>query len=575
MAGGVSARPAEVGWGELVRTLVAMRFTMLRHAPKGQRPLGWVLGGVLVAGSWAAVLAADEAVRADVLLLVLVGWGVGSALGPVTMSGPGVLRADQLSLLPVSRGRMAAGLLAATFPGIASGFVLLAVLSPLALATSAGAAAVAVVGGVLTWVVMITASRLVFGVLGSLMRTWLGVEISALQFGAIISAMLAGWMVVSTAFGTVPDLLRGGLPDGPVVDVLRALPSGWVVVAVGSASAGEPARAAVWTGALVALAAVLAGLAALVLRPDLRRDRGGRRRRLLGSGVLTGRRVLPDTPLGAVVGKELRQWWRDPWRGLEVRTAVYTGLLTGALALVSVQYQALAPLAGLVIAFMVCLAACNLYGQDGSAAWLTVVGEGATTARDEVRGRQVAVLLLFGLPTVVISLLLVLVGGAHWAWPLVLAALPALLGVASGVAVSISAVAVSPGVDPRRRVGPNDAGGDLGLQAQVAFWGTVLLVVPTGVAIGWAYAAGAPWLAVPVGLLNGGLAWWLLGRLTTAFLRPRLVGTFMRVRYGLRDEAVRGTGWFGKLETSSHEYEAKVRRDKEEHRRGRSTVGSG
>lgn len=574
MAGGVSTRPAEVGWGELVRTLVAMKFTMLRHAPRGQRPLGWVLGGVLVAATWAAVLAADEAVRADVLLLVLLGWGVGSALGPVTMSGPGVLRADQLSLLPVSRGRMSAGLLAATFPGIASGFVLLAVLAPLALATSPAAAAVAVVGGVLTWVVMIAASRLVFGVLGSLMRTWLGVEISALQFGAVISAMLAGWMVVSTAFGTVPDLLRSGLPDGPVVDALRALPSGWSVSAVEAASAGDEAAAA-WTGGLVVLAAALAGLAALVLRPDLRRDRGGRRRRLLGSGVLTGRGVLPDTPLGAVVGKELRQWWRDPWRGLEVRTAVYTGLLTGALALVSVQYQALAPLAGLVIAFMVCLAGCNLYGQDGSAAWLTVVGESATTARDEVRGRQVAVLLLFGVPTVAISLLLVLVGGAHWAWPLVLAALPALLGVASSAAVSISAVAVSPGVDPRRRVGPNDAGGDLGLQAQVAFWGTVLLVVPTGVALGWAYAAGSPWLAVPVGVLNGAAAWWLLGRLTTAFLRPRLVGTFMRVRYGLRDEAVGGTGWFGKLETSSHEYEAKVRRDKEEHRRGRSTVASG
>ncbi len=575
MAGGVSRpAPGEVGWGELVRTLVSMKLTMLRHAPKGQRPLGWVLGAGLVVATWlAALLPSDDDVRAEVLLLVLAAWGVGSALGPVTMSGPGVLRPDQLTLLPVSRSRLASGLLVATFPGIASGYVLLAVLSPVALAGSPVAVVVGVLTGVLTWVLMITASRLVFGVLGALMRTRLGVEISALQFGAIIAGMLAGWMVVSTAVRTVPDLLRDGLPDGSVVEVLRALPSSWSVRAVESASAGDVGGAALWTGALLGLVVVLVGLAALVLRPSLDRSRGGRRRRMLGSRVLTGRALLPDSPLGAVVGKELRQWWRDPWRGLEVRTAVYTGLLTGLLALLSVQYQALAPLAGLVIAFMVCLVACNLYGQDGSAVWLTVVGETASTARDEVLGRRLALLLLFGPPTVVISVLLVLVGGAHWAWPLVLAALPALLGVAVGVAVTISSVAVSPGVDPRRRVGPNDAGGDLGLQAQVAFWGTVVLVLPTAGAIGWGYASGSPWLAVPVGLLNGALAWWALGRATTAYVRPRLVGVFMRIRYGIRDDrgAVGALGW---LETSSHDYEAKVRRDKEEHRRSRSTVGS-
>jgi ABC-2 type transport system permease protein len=575
VAGGVRPAPGpEVGWGELVRTLTAMRLTMLRHMPKGQRPLGWVIGAVLVAATWAAVLLAREGtVRAELLLLVLAAWGVGSALGPVTMSGPGVLRGDQLALLPVSRGRLATGLLVATFPGIASGYVLLAALSPLALVASPLAAVVAVVAGVLTWALMITSSRLVFGVLGSLMRTRLGVEISALQFGVIISVLLAGWMVVSTAVSTVPDLLRDGLPDGPVVDVLRVLPTGWAVGAVEAASDGDTGVALLLVGALLALVLVLGALAAVVLRPSLGSRRTQRRRRPLGSRVLTGRPLLPDSPLGAVVGKELRQWWRDPWRGLEVRTAVYTGLLTGALALASVEYQALAPLAGLVIAFMVGLGACNLYGQDGSAVWLTVVGETRTTAREEVLGRSLALLVLYGPSTVVISVLLVVVGGAHWAWPLVLAALPALLGVSIAVAVTVSSVAVSPGVDPRRRVGPNDAGGDLGLQAQVAFWGALVLVLPTAAATGWAYAAGTPWLAVPAGVLNGVLVWWALSRLTTAFLRPRLVGTFMRIRYGVRDDLT-AAGPLGWLETSSHDYEAKVRADKEKHRRSRRVTAS-
>ncbi|MGO1975547.1 MAG: hypothetical protein ACTH2Q_21540 [Propionibacteriaceae bacterium] len=194
----------------MVGILTSMKFAMLRHSPSGLRVAGWFHGAALVVATWAAGFSAtDDAVRSDVLMLVFVLWGVGCILGPVTISGAGVLRTEYFSLLPVARSRLALGLLGAVFPGVASGYLLLA---------------------------------------------------------------------------------------------------------------------------LIVLTALLLAAAARTLRPNLgsRRTRPQRRPSTRG---LDGRSLLPDTPLGVVVGKELRQWRRDPWRRLELRTSMYTGLLTGLFVL--------------------------------------------------------------------------------------------------------------------------------------------------------------------------------------------------------------------------------------------------
>ncbi len=552
----------------MVGILISMKFAMLRHSPSGTRLAGWIIGALLVLVTWAGgVFSANAEVRSEVLMLIMAGWFVGAALGPVTMSGAGVLRAEFFTLLPIDRKKLALGLLAAVFPGIASSYLLLAGLAILghAIALDPVTVVIAVPAAVLAWVITIIVSRLIYAALGSAMRTWLGVEIAAIQFGFIIGGLLAGWMVVTQAIRTVPELLRGGLPDSVVVGVLSWLPSSWPIRAVEAAAVGDWPIALAWLGIMAVITAGLLALAAILLRPHLGSRAGRRNRRPVGSRVLTGRRLLPATELGAVIGKELRQWWRDPWRKLEWRSGIYTGLVIGVFASVSGMFQLVAPLSGLVVAFMICLSGCNLYGQDGSAVWQTVVGQRPGTVAADVRGRQLAMIILFAPPAVIVSALVIMITGEHWAWPAVIAGLPALIGVASGIALVMSAVAVSPGVDPRRRVGPNDAGGDLSLQVNISIWLCLLLATPTAGALVLGYTVlqpWGPWAAILVGVLNGGLAYWLLGKITIGYLTDRLPTLFTRIRYGRNDDG-KAAGLLGTLETSAQQAEEEARVAKE------------
>ncbi|MDK1472428.1 hypothetical protein QNO07_03140 [Streptomyces sp. 549] len=62
---------------------------------------------------------------------------------------------------------------------------------------------------------------------------------------------------------------------------------------------------------------------------------------------------------------------------------------------------------------------------------------------------------------------------------------------------------------------------------------------------------GAAWAAVPVGLLNGLLGAWLLGRLAHRRRAARLPETFVRLRYGKDIAAAQqpdGGGWLDRLE---------------------------
>ena len=560
--------------GSLIRDLTSMKFAMLRNSPRGMRMLGWVLGALAVLGTWALVVLADDAVRAEVAMLALVVWLVGAALGPVTMSGAGVLRPEYFALLPIERRRLALALLATTFPGVASGYVLLAclvIVVPASDSTSPiSAVIVAVLGAVLTWVVTLTLSRVVYGLLGAAMRTRLGVEIAAIQFGLMIGALMAGWIAVMAAIQSLPVLLREGVGTA-AADMLAWVPSSWALTAA-LAVPGRPAAVAIWLGALLVLAALLLGAATALLRTDVGGGSAQRRRRPWGSRVLDGRAILPSTSIGAVLGKELRQWWRDPWRSLELRSSIWTGVTIGVFALTAPWMRDYASVAGLVVAFMVALGGVNLYGQDGTAIWLTVVGQREDTVRSDVRGRQLATILLFAVPAVVVSTVFASIVGSFATLPIVAAMLPALFGVASGVSVLMSAVGVSPGVDPRRRVGPNDAGGDLGLQVQVAMWSTGLLVAPTIAAIVGSVAGvigttpgTVPWWVIPIGIANGVLGFWGLGRLATVYLRDRLPTVFSQIRYRRNDDE--GGGALVAFAHASQKAEDAAREAKEKERR--------
>jgi len=518
------------------RGMISLKFAMLRNSSAGLRKAGWVIGGVFVVATWAAaIVVQDNEVRRSVLALDFAVWTLGAMVGPVVMSGAGVLRPEYFALLPLSRGTIGRGLLVSVFVSIPSAFVLLALLSSTwqAARVEPITVVVAVLGSVLSWVLVITLSRLVYGLLGAAMRTKLGIEIAGVQFGIMFAAMFAGWMIVTVAVQSIPVLLARGLPTGPISLVVEAFPTSWTLLAIDDAAAGA------WDDALLRLLALavldvllVVGTIALLVPRSARAAR--RRGRPRSAGLVAGHGLLPDTQLGAVILKELRQWRRDPWRALESSTAVWTGAVIGVLCLLG-GFTAAGPFAGLIVAFMLGLSGCNLYGQDGSAVWQNVVGEDETSVRSDVRGRQWAMVIVFLPRVIVVTVPFLLISQAWWTVPYLLATIPAPLGAATGAAVLTSAVGVSPGVDPRRRVGPNDANGNIALHVWVVILTSGVVLLPTLGMVIWAANSDSGIIVIVaalVGVLNGIAAAWILGHIAIEYLGTRMVDVFSRIRYG-------------------------------------------
>ena len=120
---------------------------------------------------------------------------------------------------------------------------------------------------------------------------------------------------------------------------------------------------------------------------------------------------------GAVLSKELRTWLRDPQRITTATVAVVWALGSGLLPL-TFDTRLLLPWAGPALPLMAVASAYNLYSQDGTALWLTLM---TGSQRADIRGRQWAYLLLFGPLTVAVSVAFTAWSGYTWAWPWVAA----------------------------------------------------------------------------------------------------------------------------------------------------------
>ncbi|MFD5244357.1 hypothetical protein ACFWIW_07430 [Amycolatopsis sp. NPDC058340] len=521
----------------MVGDLIRLKLAIQRHTLSWKRVLGLFAGVLAAAATWAAVFLAEPASRPDVLLLVLACWTAGWLVGPVLTSGAAMLRPEYFTLLPLARRGLGAGLLASAFAGVGGAVTAIAALAliPYAVVTATGgtaiaSVAVALVGAVLLVVFVVALSRTVYALLGAAMRTHLGVELAAVQYGLLLSSMTAGWAVVRPVLDSIPVFLRDGFGTVPARAALEWTPFGLPLRAVGEMAAGRPLPALGSLALLAGAAAAVTTAAIALLTPHLGARTARRRRRPLGSRA----RMLPANPLGAVVGKELRTWWRDPWRSLEVRSAIWFGVfiaIYGAIAGV----PELAGLAGAAVALTVALSGANLYGQDGTALWQLVVAESPATVRADVRGRQIGITVLFGLPALVLSAAMMAVTGIFTYAVPILAVLIALLGVGCGTAVVMSVLGATPGVDPHRRVNATDAGENTaGIFAafQIQLWATA----PTsGMAAMLTFAGDSPpdWFGaatLAVALVNAVAGAWLGGAIATRRLATRLPETFAKLR---------------------------------------------
>lgn len=507
----------------IITVLTRVRLTVWRRTPNFLRWLGVCIGVSLALGTFG--LADSTGVASGEAGLLLAGafaaWLAGWLLGPVQTGGNDFLRPEWFARSPVPPGRLATGLLAAGAVGVGAVITLIASLGLVVHGLQFGPAA-ALVGlpaALLQVAVFMTASKLVAETLGAAAKSRITLEITAAQLGLFVAAMLVGWFVVWFLFDLTSDLgaAVAGLPPA-VAAVVWALPSGWGVAAVEAAGRGDWLLATAALTGLVLL--VWLGLSVwgrlLVRRTSSPAVTGATRPR-----GAPGRRVLPNTPLGATVSKELRGWWRDPRRGVEVRSALWAAFFL-TLALWWVEPASL-PFAGVLVLLLGSMPSVNAYAMDGTALWRTLLVPGGE--RVDVRGRQLAWLLVFAPAAVLPTVLGLVLVADTWQLPWVLALLPAMLGGAAGLIPWLSVVALAPETDAHKRGGnPAENGGAaFGAYMAVFLLSPVCAVPAAGfLAAGTLLASSVLlWTGVLVGAVTGACLYWGLGVLAIRRLRSR------------------------------------------------------
>lgn len=511
----------------MVGVLIEMRGAILRRNAAGRRLVGALVLVVVVTllalGTFVTGLAHYDrpGAGADVLATLSFGWLLGWISGPVLTGDDSTLRLDYFKLLPIPTRRLAHAMLGAAFANVSLVFSLIAFGGLVAYGARSGPAAalVAVVAVLLTLALAVVASVVAVAVLGPTISSRRGRDFGAMLVALVITGL-------SLASGLVPIVARKLTGDrSPLLSgTVRILPSGWGAVAVDAASRSDWTLVVVPLSGLAALVGTLVLVWPRLLRRRLTMSPGGRTRSVAVRRD-PRRAVLPGTPLGAVIGKELRLYSRSMLRGLSLMIAFLVGVLACVIPALGGSGIML-PFAGPLFTAIAAAAFTNLYGDDGTALWLTLVTPGAE--RVDVRGRQWAWALVVGPVGMLLTVVLTAVSGQGWAWPWVLAGEPALIGGAAGLLPVISILSPFPlsadgGPTPQRQVKVN----------------LMLIVVPvisvlpaaallvTGTA---AHVTALRLLAVPVGIAWGGLLWWSLGRLARRRLETSGPELFGRLR---------------------------------------------
>ncbi|MBB4689371.1 hypothetical protein [Amycolatopsis jiangsuensis] len=497
-----------------------MKLRVLRNSLRGRQIAGMVVGGLfgLLGAAFTIGIAvfpvAQARITVDLLTTVYAVWAAGWILAPIaTGGGDDTLRPEHFALLPIRRRRLATGLLVASFVGVAALASLLAFagLFVYGLRLGIGAALVGLVFTVLQLAFVVLLYRVVIAALGALLTSRKGKEL-----GIILVALtgLSGVLVNYAINSVGPAIVSGQLPG--FVNVMHVLPSGWGTVAVRAAGDGSWGTVG---GLFAAMAAVLVVLVAawgalLTRQVTTPSFRGASRTRVKSEGARVRRGLLPPTPVGAVARKELHTWWRDARRRVALLSTVLIGVVITIAPTLSGGKSFLLPYFGVAMVFFACLQAGNLYGMDGSALWHTLVVPGAERA--DVRGRQLAWLVLVAPLALVLTAVLPGALGHAGAYPWLFGLLPALLGAGAGMLMLQSVFLAFPLPDQRRGGSPWSSGGRPGCTRVLLMFAAMVLLIVGALPVLALCVAGQladlpflQWLGVPAGIATGlALAWW-------------------------------------------------------------------
>ncbi|MGX7825877.1 hypothetical protein ACTG9Q_12365 [Actinokineospora sp. 24-640] len=492
-----------------------MKLAILRRASTGGNANWTAVGALLgIVAAFATIgvagLGSDLGTVLDLLAVVLAIWTLGWMVAPAWV-GDSALRAEHFALLPIPKPTLAVGLLGAAFVGITTAVTLVAFLSLVVFAARLGGVlpvVVAVPATLVQLTLVVLLSRLTARMFGALSRSRSGAVISGVITAVMIVVASSGWII----FVGVEVVLATGFSPG-FSAVVRALPSSWGLVAIEAAARRDWGVAALALLGLVALAGVLLLAWSRLLGPPR-----------LGRPAVRGTANLPAQAIGgtrSVYAKEMRTWCRSPGR-VQILVAAPVFAVLSCLVPLAFGSSAMLPFAGALTALMGAAMSANLYGEDGTALWLTLVTPGAEA--DDVRGRQLAWLTLFAPAAVLFSILGTVLSGQYGLWPWASAATTAVLGAGVALVPLIGLTQLAPGPDPHRdRYSPMDRGDAVG-GAFATLVAALVLTIPALVPVAIGAAMGSDEiqvLGVAVGVITSLFYWTALGGLAVRKLADR------------------------------------------------------
>ncbi|GAA2362227.1 hypothetical protein GCM10009854_47290 [Saccharopolyspora halophila] len=505
-------------------TFAALRWRIIRHGPNDERGFGLITGLVAAAGVLAlAVLARTGTLHPSWLTVGISAFGLTWLLGPILLPGSApILDPQWFRTLPRRPSRIAREMAAGEAIGVGTVITAVALSGMLVIAAPHGPVAliVAVLAVVAQLLFLLWLGRCATAAVSRLLRSTLGMWVAAFQMSALLAISFAGWVPVVAL--VLPNLGEGGTElvtpqvsgavPAAIENALLALPTGWGLAAVDAASPPKSWFAAVPILGLVVAGAALRRLWIALTAHTLRRPPARARSNVTARAAAFGPR--DGGAVRAVATREIKTWLRDPHRKLGLGHAWLTPLLMIFLVAPSGWSWAL-PFIGVMAAALGAMVAVNTYALDGTALWQLLTTPGAVDA--DVRGRQLAWLLLFGAPGLVLTVLLCLASGSPL-WAVALGMTLAATGAACSAAPLCGVLMPALGADARDRVSTADNSGN-SAGAEYAVFTAVAAAAAVPVVLAQLSGAGGIWPAhLALGSAAGAALALVLSRLTSRYL---------------------------------------------------------
>ncbi len=506
----------------------SLRWRIIRHGPNDERGFGLIAGLVAAAGViTVAVLARAGTLDQSWLTVALSVFGLTWLFGPILLPGSApILSPEWFRTLPRQPVKVAREMAASEAISVGTLITAVALSSLIVIAVrhGLGAIALAVMAAIAQVFFLLWLGRCAAAVVTHLLRSTVGAWVASFQMSTLLALSFAGWVplfaVILPNLGTgdttiITPSVPGAVPT-TIENILLALPTGWGLAALDAvtSSASPIAMAAPICGLIVG-AVLLRSIWIAITARTLGQPPARAQSNTTATRSRASRSMRLGGPIRAVATRELKTWVRDPHRRLGLGHAWITPLLMLLLVAPTGWSWAL-PFIGVVAAAIAAMVAVNTYALDGTALWQLLTTPKAIRA--DVAGRQLAWMLLFGIPTITGTVLLSLISQSPF-WAIAVGMTLAATGAACASAPLFSALMPAIGSDARDRVSAtHNAGNPAGGQWTVFTAVAAAAAVP--VVLTQVSDAGSSWLAhLSVGITVGALALLALTPPTRAYLQ--------------------------------------------------------